>query len=342
MLRPTKSSLGRALRSQKRSLFYPFSKPVPDGLAHSYERYAQARSVVCVVCYTPHSYPVTFIRAHIQRLPAKVIVLYGGYFRTAGQGGEIAACSNELYGRPLLSLTYRLTRKMLRRFVAFPGSSLERAVLKGFLVEHNVDAVLAEFGPAGVAAMEACKATNTPLIVYFRGDDAYSHTALERNGYPELFQHAAAIFAVSRDMVRRLLDLGAPRGKLYYNPSGVDTKLFQGADPSDAPPVFISIGRFTDKKAPHLTLLAFSKAVECVPEARLVMIGDGTLLEACKQLARALDVADAVEFLGEKTHEEVWLHSGRVITGVDPYQHISGDRPGRMEGPERFYIRASR
>jgi glycosyltransferase involved in cell wall biosynthesis len=60
-----------------------------------------------------------------------------------------------------------------------------------------------------------------------------------------------------------------------------------------------------DKKAPHLTLLAFSKVAAKIHDARLVMVGDGTLWEACKHLADALGVGDKVEFPGPSSHAEV-------------------------------------
>jgi colanic acid/amylovoran biosynthesis glycosyltransferase len=61
---------------------------------------------------------------------------------------------------------------------------------------------------------------------------------------------------------------------------------------------FISVGRFVNKKAPHLTILAFKKVVEEFPEARLVMVGDGELLNICKELVRALDLENNIEFKG--------------------------------------------
>ncbi len=166
---------------------------------------------------------------------------------------------------------------------------------------------MAEYGPTGTAVMQMCKEAGVPLIVHFHGFDAYDRRVLEESGpfYPELFQYATAIIAVSRDMERVLSGLGAPEGKLRYNPYGVDVSLFRGGKPAQAPPVFVAVGRFVDKKAPHLALLAFRTVVESVPDARLVMLGDGVLWEACKQLTQGLGLADAVEFQGHRPHGEI-------------------------------------
>ena len=109
---------------------------------------------------------------------------------------------------------------------------------------------------------------------------------------------AAAIVVVSRDMEKALSDLGAPAPKIVCNPCGVDTRMFAGASPEKAPPRFISVGRFVPKKGPDLTLRAFEKVVHRHPGARLVMIGDGPLLERCRALAASAGIGHAVTFEG--------------------------------------------
>ncbi|MFC1495128.1 glycosyltransferase [Thermodesulfobacteriota bacterium] len=268
-----------------------------SGLELNAER--RQEQVVCIISPNKDVYSETFIRAHIERLPAKVRVLYGGYFpRFQDNGRELL---------PISVLPLQIIRGIWRRLLRLPGDCFEKAALKRFLRANNVAAVLAEYGPAGTAVMGVCKETRIPLIVYFRGYDVYSHRVIEKEGqnYTKLFENAAAIFAVSRDIEIRLLHLGAPQQKLHYNPSGVDTALFQGADPAQAPPLFLSVGRFVDKKAPHLTILTFSKVFESIPEARLIMIGEGPLWESCKHLTKALGIESAVEFLGLRSHIEV-------------------------------------
>ncbi len=254
------------------------------------------RPVVCIVSPHKNAYTETFIRSHIERLPARIRVLHGGAFPTHIDDDG-----------PLLpdTLPHRLSRAFLQNTLGLPGRYFQRAALRRFLVENQVDVVLAEFGSAGVAVMTPCEDANVPLVVHFHGSDAHSSATLEREGrhYPELFDKAAAVIATSRDMERQLLSLGALREKLYYNPYGVDTTFFQGADPAKAPPVFIAVSRFVDKKGPHLTLLAFQRVTESVRQARLIMIGDGPLQESCKQLARSLAIDDLVEFHGPTSRQ---------------------------------------
>jgi len=271
--------------------------------------------VVCVICRNPFSPYVTFIRVHIERLPTKVRVLYGHpyfyyapFFRTYVE--RLPAKDQLLHGRhfpsfqddhlPLLPFSLpSFLRRIARPLLKLPSATLKKAALKRFLVENKVDAVLAESGKIGVAVMETCKEVNLPLLVYFRGNDAFCYPELEREGYPELFEQAVAIFGDSHEIEHQLQRLGAPAEKLHYDPSGADTSLFQGSEPSHSPPTFVAVGRFVEKKAPHLTLQAFKQVWASVPETRLIMIGEGALWKNCKQLSQNLGIAHAVQFFRE-------------------------------------------
>ncbi len=243
---------------------------------------------LCIVQPNVCSPSETFIRAHAESLPARVTVIHGG----APTVGD----------RPLLSQAFiaRGWRKAWR-IVRGQGwdAELTACYLKAFR-RYRPSAVLAEYGETGVDALDACRQLNIPLIVHFHGYDASRKDCLERMAVPyrRLFAEAAAIIAVSRAMRARLVDLGAPPSKTYWNPYGVDCSAFGGAEPSNAGPVFLAVGRFTEKKAPQLTLSAFAEVRRACPEARLRMVGFGPLRDACEDLAKGLGIADAVTFLG--------------------------------------------
>jgi glycosyltransferase involved in cell wall biosynthesis len=123
--------------------------------------------------------------------------------------------------------------------------------------------------------------------------------------------------------------MGAPERSTHTIPCGAEVANLQAADPARAPMVALAVGRFVEKKGPHLTLLAFARALEQAPGARLRMIGDGPLLGACKALARGLRVEEAVSFLGSRPHEEVQreMSAARVFV-----QHSVVAMDGDMEG----------
>jgi glycosyltransferase involved in cell wall biosynthesis len=282
------------------------------------------KPTVCIVCTSKNKYSETFIHAHVARLPAEIKVLYGWNLFDY-------RCHDD--DKLLLSFTVqaRLIRATLRTVFRFQESYFEESALRRFLKRNNVDVVLAEYGPSGVNVMDVCQEANIPLIPHFHGYDAYDLSFLESVGrrYTALFENAAAIVVVSRDMKHQLLHLGAHEEKLHLNPYGVDMSLFQNADPAHAPPLFVAVGRFVDKKAPHLTLLAFKEVIDRIPEARLVMIGNGLLWEACKQLAQGLSIAHAVQFLGALAHADVAVTMRKARVFV---QHSVRTSYGDSEG----------
>jgi len=155
--------------------------------------------------------------------------------------------------------------------------------------------------------MEACQTAGVPLIVHFHGYDASVRSVLEAHSktYPVMLREAAAVIAVSRSMQRKLVSIGGPAEKVHYNPCGIDCHQFSGSDPANAPPTFLAVGRFVDKKAPHLTIRAFAEVYRGYPEARLRMIGEGPLRKECEDLARELGISQASTFLSAQPHSVV-------------------------------------
>jgi glycosyltransferase involved in cell wall biosynthesis len=250
---------------------------------------------ICLVTPYPPSPSETFITSHVTDLPASVLLVHG--WRPS------------VDDRAVLSMAERLVYKTWR---TVSGAGLEQETTAAYcrvLRRHRAKAVLAEYGPTGVRVMAACRRLKVPLIVHFHGFDASLRTILDEFGdrYPAMFSQAASIIAVSQAMRRKLIAMGAPPGKVEYNPCGVDCSQFAGAAPSGAAPIFVSVGRFVDKKGPQLTLAAFADVHRAEPAARLRMIGDGPLLDECRTLATRLGVDRAVTFLGQQPPSIVQL-----------------------------------
>ncbi|MEQ9620631.1 glycosyltransferase [Coleofasciculus chthonoplastes] len=279
---------------------------------------------VCIIHPNKSAYSETFIRAHVEKLPATVKVIhYGSWSFPIYQQED----------RPILpsDLGSRLMRVANRRVLQRSPQDFQTKALRNFLLDNRVDVVLAEYGFTGVCIMDACLQANVPFVVHFHGLDAYNQSLLDqyKASYKQMFAVTNAVIAVSHDMEQQLLSLGTPPEKLFYNPYGVDTSLFSMSDPAASAPVFVSVGRFVDKKAPHLTLLAFKQVVQKYSEARLVMLGDGILWEACQQLARGLCITEFVDFLGACPHSQVAATMARARAFV---QHSMRTTYGDSEG----------
>jgi glycosyltransferase involved in cell wall biosynthesis len=229
--------------------------------------------------------------------------------------------------------------RLLARQQGTPGNmsaGLVRAVdtlaVRRFLRRQKVDVVLAEYGMMGVEVLDACMQAMIPLVVHFHGYDAYHEDIVSHYGhttYPRMFLYATALIAVSHDMEQQLVSLGAPREKIVYAPYGVDTALFAHAHPEASAPLFLSVGRFVDKKAPYATILAFQKVVQECPAAQLIMLGDGPLHEACQQIVRSLGLTQSVCLKGALPHTAVaeYMQQARAFV-----QHSLRTSYGDSEG----------
>jgi colanic acid/amylovoran biosynthesis glycosyltransferase len=274
------------------------------------------RTLCIVLPYVP-ALTETFITNHIENLPAKIVTVDG--WRPS------------VNGRTVLSLPQRVVHKA-RRTVSGAGLEAEttEAYVKVFR-RNRVGAVLAEYGTTGVLTVEACRRLNIPLIVYFFGYDASVRSVLEEHAesYPRMFRQAAAIIACSRSIKRRLVSLGASADKVHCIPCGVDCASFAGGDPAAAAPIFLGVGRFVEKKAPQLTIKAFAEVYAVCPEARLRMVGDGPLLNECRELVQALGIADRVELPGALPHDTLRMEMRKARCFV---QHSVEAPSGDCEG----------
>ena len=277
-------------------------------------------AIIAVVNEQKNAYSQTFVHDHVHWLPCSTRFLYGK---------QTDSLRTEA-GRQLASLPERLLIAVLRVF-GIRVQALEDRGFRRFVRRERVSAVLAEFGPMGVALKDACRAADVPLVVHFHGYDAFGARWLSEFGsaYRETFAMASAVIGVSNDMVRQLISLGAAPKKVFHISCGVDTARFSPVDPANAPPTFLAVGRFVDKKAPMFTLAAFHQVVRRCPEARLVMIGDGPLMEMSMRLAKLWGIVSSVDFRGPRPHSEVLT----IMRTVRAYvQHSITTSDGNSEG----------
>ena len=277
----------------------------------------------------------TFARATAERLPCQVHVVH------RGPSSQLYLDDSPLEATKPLGKYAGLARRAAARVrgTDYLEPELTRLYVKAFR-RSRCQAVYVEFGQIAVFVMDACKRLELPLIVHFHGIDAHSRVMLDRWGerYPRLFEQAVAIIANSRTMEQALLQLGARPERLHYVPNGVDVDRFRAGAPAEAPPTFLAVGRFAEKKAPQLTIAAFAFVWRAHPEARLRMIGDGGILGVCQDLAQGLGVGEAITFLGALPHEVVAeeMRSARAFV-----QHSVVASDGNTESMPNSILEAS-
>lgn len=270
-----------------------------------------------------------FIRAHVELLQGEKVCLDHWYPDYTHEGKTVRAFYRS---RPWVSkLKSLLPHAFYERWVA-PGSAAFPAIhdaLGHFFGIWKVDCILAEFGPAGAEIWPHAEKLGIPLIVHFHGHDAHRSETVDplREKYRGMFRAAFRIVSVSRYMTDALVALGCDPAKIITNPYG-PRDLFFEVKP-DYRPTILALGRFTDIKANYLTLLAFKEVLDSCPGAKLVMVGNGELLESCKTLAQAWGIAGSVTFKGAIPHAEILPLFGQACCFV---QHSVIPSYGDAEG----------
>lgn len=270
-------------------------------------------------------YTETFIKGHVEFLPFNKVFYYGKLPVTIFPWGNIFSDNEYL-------------RKLKRIFYDFFGINQRNVFvnqLSRSLKGRKIDVVLAEFGTMGTQVFEACASAGVPLVVVFYGYDAWHKNTIDSNvlKYKGLFSYASKVIGVSLDICQQLQKLGCPKEKIEYLPCYVNLNRFHYIDHSKNPPIILSVGRFSETKSPHLTILAFNEVLKEISDAKLVMVGKdggGELFEACHILVKALKIEKSVEFKGILTPQEVKLEmdKARVFVQHSITTPINGDKEG--------------
>lgn len=106
-------------------------------------------------------------------------------------------------------------------------------------------------------------------------------------------------------MRAQLISLGACPSKVTTNPCGAELPPNMVADPANAGPRFVMVGRLVPKKA-LISLRAFARVAELNADASLDVIGDGPLSQECKDFCSASGLGGQVHFHGAAPHAQVF------------------------------------
>jgi glycosyltransferase involved in cell wall biosynthesis/thymidylate kinase len=110
---------------------------------------------------------------------------------------------------------------------------------------------------------------------------------------------ARLVIGINSETARRFpLSVLAREKFVSHTAIGVEQALVQSVPHAVSDTLHVvSVGQLIPIKAFHLTVRAFARLLESVPQARLTIIGDGKLQSALQKLAGDLEVSARVEFI---------------------------------------------
>jgi glycosyltransferase involved in cell wall biosynthesis len=189
----------------------------------------------------------------------------------------------------------------------------------------RVDVLLGSWAyPDGYAAVLLAELLGVPAVIKVHGSDlnVLSTLAGPRRRLEWALARAARVVTVSRPLAAKAAELGAPVDRIDVVPNGIDRGVFHPRDRAEARralglaadgPIVLFVGHVTEKKGALDLVRAFGAAGSALRGTRLVLVGDGSGLDACSKLCAELGVDAAL--VGAESHERIptWLAACDVL-----------------------------
>lgn len=283
---------------------------------------------IAIFSPSKNPYSETFIQAHKNLIKGQVFYYYG----------RTDSIRLENYQLNFSDKIFRLALKLVSKIFKKPSNYVWTKSIERELKKNKIDKILIEYGTHAYHLLPVLKSINIPFAVHFHGYDASAKNAIKQcHYYKDVFEIANKVIVVSKKMEEMLLQLGCSKNTLVYNVYGPHPEYLE-VHAKFSKKQFIAIGRFTDKKAPYYTIIAFKEVLRKHPDAILLMAGDGQLLNSCKNLVNYYGISENVKFLGVITPE---IFRGYLSDSLAFVQHSITADSGDMEGTPLAVLESS-
>lgn len=169
--------------------------------------------------------------------------------------------------------------------------------------------------PGGLIALAVARLRSIPFIITVHGADAFAMRAPMFQWLKRVVMRHARVVGLTSDALREVLP-EVPSVPQPVIPMGVDVRGF-ALGVGERSPVFgrlLFVGRLAEKKGIDVLL----RAVVQVPEATVVIGGDGPEAPRLMQLARELGIDDRVRFTGRLSRPQLLAELRQAYAVVVP------------------------
>ena len=274
-----------------------------------------------VLIFTKRVLPLsnTFVAAQGNNLPSFQPVYIGLRSNKSGIGlvdGQSTCVQEQYEALPLLS------RLML------DGIQYLTPVWKAALTQLSANLIHAHFGKGGYYCSSIAQNLNIPLITTFHGSDITQKDkfSYNKNHRKVAFQQSSKIIAVSKFIENKLLERGCPPEKIIQHYIGIDTEYFSSAGKKNEKPTILFVGRLIEQKGCQYLIQAMKIVQAQLPEAKLIIAGDGNYQH--KLLALTADLKN-ICFVGAQNRAQVKvLMSSAWLTCLPSIKMRRGNEEG--------------
>lgn len=191
------------------------------------------------------------------------------------------------------------------------------------------------------AGLPVARALHKPIVMKFGGSGVIPMMRRVRMGRVELDwlrKWARRLMVLNQGMMQEAIEDGFSREQMLWMPNPVDTDVFRPGQPAEVaelrqrfgiPPgaaAAIYTGRLSREKGLPLLLRGFASAAAKVPEAVLLLVGDGAMRGELEKLAAELGLnGGRIRFTGRVSSGDValWLRASDVFALTSPSEGFS-------------------
>jgi glycosyltransferase involved in cell wall biosynthesis len=214
-------------------------------------------------------------------------------------------------GLPVHRPRFRVLPRLGERQTARAMADALLPMLRDLRERFRFDVIDAEFfWPDGPAAMHLSRALGVPFSIKARGADIQYWGSRPGIGdqIREAGRSAAGLLAVSAALKGVMAGLGMPEERITVHYTGVELDRFRPVDRTAAKarlgvdgPLIVSAGALIPRKGQAVTIAA----LEHIPQATLILVGEGPDRPMLERQVAATGLTDRVRFLGSRPHGDL-------------------------------------
>ena len=194
------------------------------------------------------------------------------------------------------------------------------------LKSQPLDLIHAHFAIDGLYALKLAQKKGIPLVTTLHGFDVtVSNKDLLASRSPAwinylLHQHKVKsqgdkFICVSDFIARQALQHGFPESKIIQHYIGIDVNKYQPRAKEDDQGIILHVARLVEKKGTAVLINAVKQVKLLNPDVKLVIIGEGPLLDGLKAKVTSLGLDQTVTFTGALPHVDVmaWMRKASML-----------------------------